>query len=191
MKKQNFFIKNYSACWKFFQESRWFVVFALGIFSLFFIIGFIFPVFFRSEIFNFITKMLATLKGKSTIELIGFLFFNNLKASFLAIITGVGIGIFPLVIGIVNGYLLGFVAREAVAREGIWVLWRLFPHGIFELPAILLSIGIGLKIGGDLLKRKKKLDYNLREGLRFFAFVIFPLLLIAGIIEGILIGLVG
>jgi len=186
-----FFRKNYSACWKFFSESRRHMIFALGIFALFFIIGFALPIFFREEILDFIAKMVVTLEGKSIIGLIGFIFFNNLKASFIAIVTGIGIGIFPLVIGIINGYILGFVVRGAITEKGLFVVWQLFPHGIFELPAVILSIGIGLKIGSDLFKKDDKLKYNFKEGLRFFAFVIFPLLLIAGIIEGILVGLMG
>ena len=193
MKKQSFLVDQYSRCWKFFCESRWHIVFALGIFALMFIVGFAYPAFFRAEIFSFIKELMAMLEGKSVFELMGIIFFNNFKASFFAIVLGMGIGIFPLVTGVVNGYLLGFVSREAVSQNGIFVLWQLLPHGIFELPAILFSIGIGLKIGGDMYSGDvgKKLKYNFVEGLRFFAFVVFPLLLVAAIIEGLLIGLLG
>lgn len=191
--KQNFFSKNYSACWKFLNESKWYFVIATGVFALTFLIGFIFPVFFREEIFNFIAEIMETIEGKSAVELVGFIFLNNLKASFMAIVFGITFGIFPLAIGVVNGYLIGFVAREAVAREGILILWQLFPHGIFELPAVIFSIGIGMKIGRDMFRKnfRKKLEYNFKEGLRFFVFAVFPLLLVAGIIEGILIGFLG
>jgi len=169
------------------------VVFALGVFMLTFLIGFVFPIFFREEIIGMIAELMASLEGLSVVELAGFIFWNNLKASFFAIILGVTIGIFPLMIGAVNGYLLGFVSREVVAQEGLLIMWRLLPHGIFELPAVILSIGIGVKIGADMFSGDvmKKLKYNFREGLRFFVFVIIPLLFVAGIIEGILVGLVG
>jgi len=186
--KKGFFSDNYSACFKFFREARWYVVISLGLFSLFFLIGFIFPLFFREEIFQFISEMIELLEGKSILWLIQFIFLNNLKASFFAMVFGISFGIFPVIVGVVNGYLIGFVARETVAREGIFILWKLFPHGIFELPAVILSIGIGFKIGIDLFRKDQKFKYNFKEGLRFFVFVIFPLLLIAGIIEGVLIG---
>ena len=191
--RKNFFVRNYSACWKFFIKCRWHIVFTLGVFALLFLVGFTFPIFFREEIFSFINKLVLSLEGKSPFELMVFIFFNNLKASFFAIVTGIGLGLFPLFTGIFNGYILGFVAREAADIGGIWVLWQLLPHGIFELPAIIFSIGIGLKIGTDMFNGDvgKKLKYNLYEGLRFFAFVIFPLLLIAGIVEGLLIGFLG
>ena len=179
--------ENYSACFKFFNEIRWYVVFSLGLFALFFIIGFIFPIFFKEEIFKFILEMLEMMEGKSVFEMMQFIFLNNLKASFFSMVLGISFGIFPLIVGVFNGYLLGFVARETVATEGIFILWRLFPHGIFELPAIIFSIAIGFKIGTDLFRQDQKVKYNFREGFRFFAFVIFPLLLIAGIIESLFI----
>lgn len=169
------------------------MVFALGIFSLIFIIGFTFPIFFRQEIFEFIEKLILSLEGKNVLELVGLIFFNNLKASFIAIVSGVSVGIIPLIIAISNGYLLGFVSHEAVSQGGILVMWQLFPHGIFELPAVLFSLGIGFKIGYDLFGKNmsKKLKYNFKEGMRFFVFVVFPLLLVAGIIEGLLIWAMG
>jgi len=193
MKKQNFFIKNYSACWEFLNESKWHVVFAVGIFMLMFLIGFIYPFFFREQIFKWIEELVLSLEGKGAFEIIGFIFFNNLKASFFAIVTGIGLGILPLVTVVVNGYLVGFVSRISADIGGVGVLWQLVPHGIFELPAIILSIGIGFKIGADLFKKDVKgmLKHNFKEGLRFFVFVIFPLLLVAGIIEGLLISLLG
>ena len=181
--------ENYSACFKFFKEIRWYVVFSLGLFALFFIVGFIFPIFFRDEIFKFVLEMIAMMEGKSVFGIMQFIFLNNLKASFLSMIFGISFGILPFFIGAFNGYLVGFVAREAVATEGILVLWKLFPHGIFELPAIIFSIAIGFKIGTDLFRQDQKVRYNFREGFRFFVFVIFPLLLVAGIIEGSLIGI--
>lgn len=193
MKGKSFLADQYSKCWKFFCEARWHIVFALGIFALTFLIGFVYPYFFRAEIFAFIEELMLMFEGKGAGEMIVLIFFNNLKASFMAMILGVGIGIFPLVTGVVNGYLLGFVSREVVGIAGLSTLWRLAPHGIFELPAVIFSIGIGLKIGGDMYSGNigKKLEHNFREGFRFFVFVIFPLLLIAGIIEGMLIGFLG
>jgi stage II sporulation protein M len=190
---KNFLIDNYSKCWKFLIECRWYNVFVTGIFSLLFLIGFTFPVFFRAEIIIFVEELIELVEGKGLIETFFFIFFNNLKATFFSIILGVSFGILPFFIAFSNGYLIGFVSREVAMIEGISVLWRLFPHGIFELPAVIFSIGIGIKIGVDLLivkkKRKEKLKTNYIEGLRFFLFVVIPLLLLAGIIEAVFIWL--
>ena len=156
-----------------------------------------FPVFFREEIFGLIAILMEEIGGKGTLGLISFIFLNNLKTSFIAMVLGVGAGIVPLVITISNGYLLGFVAREAVAMDGFLVMWKLLPHGIFELPAIIFSVGIGFKLGLSVLggrwstgKDKGSVGYNFKEGLRFFVFVVLPLLLLAGMIEGTLLGIV-
>lgn len=190
MRRKRSFFDNYSKCWKFLNEARWHVVFALGVFCFLFLIGFAFPIFFREEIFKFIEELVNSLDGKNAVELIAFIFFNNLKACLLAIVFGIGFGIFPLITAAVNGYLLGFVVRESVTIGGLLIMLNLIPHGIFELPAILFSIGIGTKIGTDLINsnnKKRILKKNCIESLRFFVFVIFPLILIAGIIEGFLI----
>ena len=77
--------------------------------------------------------------------------------------------------------------------HSIFILWRLLPHGIFELPAVIISIGIGIKIGLDIWKKdaKQRLKRNFKEAIRLFIFVILPLLLIAGIIEGVLVRFLG
>lgn len=187
MKNQGPLTRNYKACWQFLKQTKNYIWFSLGIFLLFAIIGFIFPIFFQEEIFQFIQELLSKLEGLNVYELIIYIFFNNLKASFFAILFGIAFGIFPLFTAVVNGYLLGFIARHIVAQEGAFILWRIFPHGIFELPAIIISIGIGLKIGVEVLKRNGKLKENFREAARFFVFVILPLLIIAGVIEGFLV----
>jgi len=68
-------------------------------------------------------------------------------------------------------------------------LWRILPHGIFELPAVFIALGMGLKFGGFIFQKEK--IKSLREyfwnSLRVFLFVVLPLLIIAGIIEGTLI----
>jgi len=186
-RSKKFFNRNYSLCFKFFREIKWYVVFTLGTLAFFFLVGFAFPYFFRERIFEFVMQMKGIIEGKSALWLIKFIFFNNLQASFVAMVTGIFFGIVPFASIVVNGYVIGFVARESVIVEGIWILFKLVPHGIFELPAIILSISIGLKIGRDLFGQEQKVKYNLREGLRFFFFVILPLLLIAAIIEGSLI----
>jgi len=35
----------------------------------------------------------------------------------------------------------------SVGIEGYGILWRLVPHGIFELPAVFISLGLGIKLG--------------------------------------------
>src|SRR3989344_3905975 len=146
MKKESFLKRNYSASWKFLKESSNYIIFALFIFVLFFIIGFIFPIFFTTQIELLLEKLSQSIEGLGLLETISFIFFNNLRSSAVAMIFGIGLGIFPLLTGAINGYLLGYVANVATASKGILILWRILPHGIFEIPAIIFSIGLGIKL---------------------------------------------
>ena len=104
-------------------------------------------------------------------------------------IFGFLLGIFPVIAAIANGYLLGFVALISVNNGGWFILFKLLPHGIFELPAIFISLGLGLKLGTCIFRKEILKNFNeyFINSLRVFLFIVIPLLLIAGIIEGSLI----
>jgi stage II sporulation protein M len=64
----------------------------------------------------------------------------------------------------------------------------LLPHGVIELPAVLLGTSIGLAIGIQALKRltgksDRKIGAELASGLRYFCSIIVPLLFIAALVE--------
>ena len=84
------------------------------------------------------------------------------------------------------------MGRAASDKIGINVLFRLVPHGIFELPSFIISLGLGLRLGLYLFlkKRGETFSGNLENVLRVFIFVILPLLLIAAFIETMLIEVV-
>lgn len=184
---ENFCLKNYRKAWNFFKESTDFIFIALGIFCTFIIIGFAFPVFFQGEIFGMLKNLFLEFEGLGLFETMLKIFINNAMASFFAIVFGIVFGVYPLMSAIVNGYLIGFVSRFAVQEDGILTLWRLVPHGFFELPAIIFSIGIGLRLGFGIFNKKENLRENIFNGLRFFVFVVLPLLVVAAVIEGLLI----
>lgn len=193
-KKRGFSLKKeYKESWRYIKESKNFIYVAIGIFVAFFILAFfVHP----SEallnyIFEFIQKLLEKTQGMSSGELIGFIFLNNLQSSFFGMILGVVLGVFPALALIANGYILGFVSSLTVAEYGVLSLWRLLPHGIFELPAIFISLGLGLKLGSFVFQEKKLESFKefFWNSFRVFLFIIIPLLIIAGIVEGILISI--
>ncbi len=188
------FIEEYKKSWNFIRESKNFIYSVIGIFFVFSLIGFFIttPTIMAEQILKFIEKLLLKTQGMGHFELMKFIFFNNIQSSFFGMIFGVFLGIFPIVAVVANGYILGFVASLVVNSEGISVLWRLFPHGIFELPAIFISLGLGLKIGTFIFQRKKleSLKKYFLNSLRVFLFIVLPLLIIAAIIEGGLIYLI-
>ncbi len=193
-KIKNFFEKYYIESWAYLKESRRFIYAVFFLFLFFGIVGFFLPApdAVMEQIFKFIEELLTKTEGMSQFELVNFILLNNLQSSFTSMIFGVLFGIFPLIAIIVNGYILGFVSAMSVKTGGVFILWRLFPHGIFELPAIFISMGLGLKLGTFILQKNKieSLKRYLWKSMIVFLFVILPLLILAAIIEGILISII-
>ena len=190
-KKESFLRKNYGESFNYIKESKNFIYSVMLIFLFFFLIGFFVsaPSELEKIILNFIEDLIQKTEGLSQWELIKFIFFNNLQSSFVGMFFGIILGIFPIVTTLANGYLLGFVAERTVGKEGIFILWRLFPHGIFELPALFISLGLGLKLGTFIFRknRLKTLGTYFLKSIKVFFFVVIPLLVIAAIIEATLI----
>ena len=159
MKKERFSLfEEYKNSWKFLKESRNFIYGVIFVFIFFAIIGFFFPApqFIVDRIRAFVENLIKQLENKTLIGVILFIFFNNLKSSFMGLIFGFILGVPSMIIVIFNGYLVGFISSVSVRSSGIFSLWKLFPHGIFELPAIFISLGLGVKIGSFIFQRQGK-----------------------------------
>ena len=167
-----------------------FVIIFLFLFSFF--LGFSFPQIFEKEIMKYISEILKRTENLGFIGMFLFIFSNNLSTAFLSLIFGLFFGIFSVFISMVNGYVLGFVMRKSIEIGGIGTSWKILPHGVFELPAFIISVALGLKLGMFIFARKKKeyLRDNFENALKVFVYIVLPLLLIAGIIESVLIFLV-
>lgn len=192
-KKQGFFVENFLKSWDYIKETKKFIFLSIGIFLLFVFLGFFVPPpeSFVEFIQKYIEELLKITEGKNALEMFWFIFTNNFSSSFIGIFSGILLGIFPVLSSVFNGYLVGFVANISVANAGIFSLWRLLPHGIFELPAIFISFGMGIRMGMFVFNKNKidSLAYYLKNSFRVFVFIVFPLLIIAGLIEGFLIAL--
>jgi stage II sporulation protein M len=120
------------------------------------------------------------------------IFLNNTAKSAAAIILGTLVGILPVVFLLINGVALGAIVYISLGTRGVWhSTMTILPHGILELPAVLLATSIGLMLGSRVIKRLTgKSAVSLREELaqagKFFCAVIVPVLLIAALVEAYL-----
>ncbi|MEK6760386.1 MAG: stage II sporulation protein M [Nanoarchaeota archaeon] len=189
--RRSFIGNSYRESLKYIYDSRNFIYLSLGLFFGASLAGFFLPVpqSVVEQIAEFIRRLLEETKDMGQFDLIRFIFLNNLQSSFIGMMFGILLGIFPALILFVNGYLLGFVSLASIREEGILVLWRLFPHGIFELPAVFISTGLGLKFGTFIFRKNKSDSFRkyFWNSLQAFLLVVVPLLIIAAIIEGTLI----
>jgi stage II sporulation protein M len=194
MRKTKFNLaEEYKKCFSYIRKSLSFIYLIVGIFLLFSLIGFFIspPANLQNQIFNFISELFKQTEGMSQFELIRFIFLNNIQSSFIGLFSGIFLGIFPVISAIFNGYILGFVSSYSVQERGFSSLWALSPHGIFEIPAIFISFGLGLKLSSFLFQKDKikSLRFFLVNSFWVFVLIDVPLLVIAAIIEGSLISL--
>ncbi|MCX8206492.1 MAG: stage II sporulation protein M [Methanothrix sp.] len=116
------------------------------------------------------------------------IFAKNLLACAMAVLLGVGAGIVPMLVAISNGVLVGMVSYQVLQKEGVlYLLAGILPHGIVELPAVLMSIAIGLRLGHIFIMTMIDGDGDLGEEARtaisFLMYRVAPLLFVAAVIE--------
>lgn len=116
------------------------------------------------------------------------IFVNNSITSLLAILLGVTLGIVPLLVSAGNGFIIGLAGYYTLQKSSLtFFIMSILPHGLIELPMVLLSTAIGIGVGFETLKkllgRKSAVKRKLVKGLKLYAFVILPLLLLAAFIE--------
>ena len=194
MKKELSTKKQFTEAISYIKEIKKFIYASIIFFVVSAILGYIF----RDDL-TFINELLLQIlektKGLNTPEMIFFILQNNLLSAILAITIGVLFGIFPIINTISNGVVLGYVFGIASDLNGLSVIFQILPHGIFELPAIFISFGMGIKLGFTLFLNKKKRMKEFRR--RFYStantllMIVIPLLIIAAAIEGLLISFLG
>lgn len=127
----------------------------------------------------------------TSFELFLAILYNNVLASFMFIVSGALIGIPPMMLMAFNGFFIGYVAYEASKVQGIaFVLATILPHGIIELPTILLCGAMGVGLGYQIihrLMRREGLSKYINESLMVFIKRVVPLLVLAAGIETALI----
>lgn len=153
------FVKVFRESLSYLRKIKTYIYLAAGLFLFGAIIGF-----FSSSQLGFLDELLKNLakqaEGLNTREIIWFIFQNNLKSAFFTMILGVFLGIFPVINALTNGVLLGYVFSRVSAIDGWVSLWKIFPHGIFELPAVFIAMGLGMSMGfgfiNNYFRRYKK-----------------------------------
>jgi stage II sporulation protein M len=118
------------------------------------------------------------------------IFLNNSIKALIATVAGFFFGLFPLFFVSFNGYVIGLVIYVKGLEVGfVKAILYLLPHGVLEVPAILLASSYGLWLGRQFYKKlmgeqkqismKKSFSMAIRMCFR----IVFPILLIAAVIE--------
>jgi stage II sporulation protein M len=85
------------------------------------------------------------------------LFWHNLRALLLVAALGLALGVYPAFSMLFNGLIIGLVGALSVQSSSlVTFLAGILPHGIFEIPALVLGAAIGLRLGiGPLVARRR------------------------------------
>ncbi len=132
---------------------------------------------------------LAKVLGPFQLSTAAFIFLKNVSALLFSFILSPLLCLVPAIALTVNGWLLSFVSVTVIKQESAGLLLAaLLPHGIFELPALIIGEAAALSFGTMALialiskKRRSQLRPNLKQNIRYMALA-FALLLPAAIIE--------
>lgn len=84
-----------------------------------------------------------------------FIFLNNALKSVAVILLGALLGVYPALFLVTNGLVIGYLVTE-LGRQGEdvfhLIFYGLLPHGIIEIPAIIIAAGFGMQFGYTALK---------------------------------------
>jgi stage II sporulation protein M len=116
------------------------------------------------------------------------IFINNAIKALLLISLGILLGLPPILFIVLNGFVLGGLGSALEAVNGWrYVVASFAPHGVIEIPVILLATALGLTIGMEsvrwLVRKESRVKLQLSNGLKLYVRWILPGLAIAAVIE--------
>jgi uncharacterized membrane protein SpoIIM required for sporulation/ABC-type transport system involved in multi-copper enzyme maturation permease subunit len=122
-----------------------------------------------------------------------FIFSNNLRVMILAVLVSVfSFGALTLFLTIINVGLVSFLVTEIVMlgyNPWLFVATFILPHGILEVPAVLIGLTFALRIGAALVSPPQGFDVGqgfiltLANFIKILIFLVIPFLLLAAYIE--------
>ncbi len=174
---------------------KWWILIAVGLFGIGFGIGLAFTLAMPAGIANLLSEELAALRelsailGPFKVTTAILIFIKNVSALLLSFIFSPILCLLPILALTFNGLLLSFISTIVAQEESLgFVLAGLLPHGIFELPALIIGEAAALSFGAMMIlalfkkELRKRLPPSLKQNLRYLV-IAFALLVPAAIIE--------
>lgn len=137
--------------------------------------------------FGVVLEPLASM-GNLSILLFLIIFINNAIKALGLVFLGILLGLPPLLSIGLNGFILGGFSSALESVNGWrYVIAGFVPHGVIEIPVILLATALGLTLGMEslkwLLRRESRVKLQLSDCLKVYLRWILPGLAVAAIIE--------
>lgn len=140
------------------RDSKNFVLFATFLLFLGVWIGYMYDEPFEKLLTEALSQLMPIIEdfnqNPEPSNLMLLIFSNNLRAAMSMLLLGIVFFIVPLSSLWINGLMVGYVVKMAQlegASVGEMVVFGLLPHGVVEIPAVILAGGIGAFLGFRLL----------------------------------------
>lgn len=126
--------------------------------------------------------------GNLSILLFLVIFINNAVKALGLVFSGILLGLPPILFIAVNSFVLGGLGSALESAKGwTYVMASFLPHGVIEIPVILLTTALGLTVGIEslkwLIRRESRVKSQLSNCLRVYLRWVLPGLAVAAIIE--------
>ena len=177
------------------MKFRWWILITVCLLGIGFVTGLAFTLAMPAAVGELLSEELAALEqlgemlSPFSAMTVLFIFLKNVSTLLLSFLLSPILCLFPVLALLFNGVLVGFVSVIATQQESIWfVLAGLLPHGIFEIPALVMGEAAALSFGAVAIlalfsqKRRELLIPTLKQNLRYLA-IASILLVPAAIIE--------
>ncbi len=171
---------------------KWWLFIAIFLFGAGLVLGLATP----ASIISFLSKDIAALEELADIlaplpqpSVLVLVFIKNVSAILISFVLSPIFCLTPVLALTANGWLLGLVSGAVIREKSVgYLLAGLLPHGIFELPALIIGEAVAFSFGTAVIlalfkeERRSLLLPNIRQHLRYLA-VALVLLVPAAIIE--------
>ena len=176
---------------KYFYSLFPFIYFSLFVFviSIFYGYFFIAPSIEDEEGFlSYFQTSLDFIINASSIEQFFFIFISNTITLFLTVFLGFTFAFFPFLVLFSNGTLIGILMFYFKEKDSLdFFFLAVLPHGIIEIPILIIGGAIGFKIGKIVFDKIFRKEGNIKEefflAFIFFSRILFPLLFLTALIE--------
>jgi uncharacterized membrane protein SpoIIM required for sporulation len=122
-----------------------------------------------------------------------FIFFNNFRVMILAAVVSVfSFGSLTLLLTLLNMGVVSFLITQIITlgyNPWVFIAAFILPHGILEIPAVLIGFTFALRIGAAMVSPPDGFDvgqgfiFTLANFLKILIFLVIPLLVLAAFIE--------
>ncbi|MFX3631233.1 MAG: stage II sporulation protein M [Candidatus Pristimantibacillus sp.] len=125
---------------------------------------------------NYLEEQIQSLSGLAntlnesanpTLAFIIFIFINNAVKAIFIIYLGSLLGILPAIFLVFNGMVIGFLMQHVANTQGIGEMFTLIigliPHGIIEIPAIVIACAYGMKFGKLIINKMGSILFPVKK----------------------------